>query len=58
MTPSPGGLDHGALGVADGLMENLIVAGQRPLHRLGVALPESSARLEVGEQENEHAGQI
>ncbi len=44
-------LDHVPTVRLDGAAQDGIVAGQRPLHRLGMLLPEARRALEIGEQE-------
>ena len=51
-----GRLDHDAVALLDRLAQDLVVAGERVAHRLGVLLPKARRTLEVREQERHGAG--
>ena len=54
--PVAGGLHHVAVVRLDRRTQDLVVAGERGLHRVGVLLPEAGRALDVGEEEGDRPG--
>ena len=50
------GLDQAAVGPVDHLADELVVAGERVRHRVGLGLPQRRRALDVGEEERHDAG--
>ncbi len=53
--PIAGGLDHLSAGGGDRRLQDGVMPGKRPAHRLGHLLPEPGAARDVSEQERERA---